>query len=798
LRDPELISEFVAQSLEHLEDVEPLLLDMEKRGLASSEAMNEMFRAVHSIKGAAGFLGLEAIQELSDGMESLFMGLRDEDLVFRKAMVNPLLAGVDELRILLRDLRDDENSNADAPHALVRELERLRSGDASTADLDPELIAACQVQLDRGHHLVVIPVPDAQRARRALLSRVARFGEVVREDAPVQGRAVVASPLEADLLAEALGLEPADAADFAPAGLAARAEPALDADSLSLLMAELPRELPEELPVEGADRRAETVRVNISLLDRLMDLAGELVLVRNQLRQRLGQIEERGARTLFQNVDRVTGELQEHIMSARMQPMRGLLGRLPRLVRDLAQRLGKQVDLELGGGEVELDRSILQALADPMTHLLRNSLDHGIESADERRAAGKWERGRIRVHARHERGRVVIEVGDDGRGVDAARVREAAVARGVVSRAAAGALSDAEALSLVFEPGLSTSDEITDLSGRGVGLDVVKTRIAELGGQVELETSSARGSTFTIHLPLTLAILRSLVVSVADERLALPQVSLVEVVGLREDERQVEVIGGASVLRLRGNLLPLVNLRAMLGLPPDPTLETSVVVLRSGADRYGLVVDDLHDGEEIVVKPLPSYLASCGWYAGTTILGDGRVAMILDAAGLARAASLRFGEARVGAGAEARPEPARETRSVVLFRNGADEQFALPLDQLHRLEQVSPDRVEQVGDRAFVQYAGLPLPLVRLEDVLPVGAPEEPTDRFYVLIPRLEGRRAGILARRIVDTLETDAVPDPSRLAGGGVLGSAIVEGRMTLFLDAERLLDEAGLGRTG
>ncbi len=634
--------------------------------------------------------------------------------------------------------------------------------------------------------------PSAYRAFDALAIELGFLGEAERQSILAHqqqtGRSFGASAVELGLLsneqcalirAEQL-IRLADRAGESSAGSKHGAEP------------------PAELQVGGADRRAETVRVQKALLDKLMDLAGELVLGRNQLRQLLDRSDERRARTLFQNIDRLTTQLQEHIMRTRMQPIRGLFDRLPRVVRDLERKLDKRVDLELVGGDVELDRSIVEALSDPLTHLIRNSLDHGIERPEGRRLLGKPERGRIRVSASHERGRVVIEIRDDGRGIDPERVRAAALQRSVLSRERAEGLDEREALELIFRPGLSTADDVTELSGRGVGLDVAKTNVEEFGGQIEVDSVVGEGSRFVIHLPLTLAIVPSLIVSVAGERFAVPQVSLVEVVGLRETGPLVETIRGAEILRLRGSLIPLVRLRRCLGLPDDDPAQTSVVVLRSGPHEYGLLVDELHDGEEIVVKPLPGYLADCGWYAGTTILGDGRVAMILDAIGIARRSAIRFDEVREARRPSQPSSPRGTTRSLVLFSSGADEQFAMPLSDLHRLERVSRDQVEQVGPRSFVQHRGRSLALVHLDDVLPVHGGAADMDHFYVLIPRIPGRDAAIVARRIVDTIETDVEPDPSRLAEPGLLGSAIVEGRMTLFLDTERLLDRAGVEVTG
>ena len=661
---------------------------MEKRGAASPDSMNEMFRAVHSIKGAAGFLGLEAIQQLSHAMESLFMALRDGDLAFRAPMGDPLLEGVDALRGMLRSLRDDVEEQAEVPTTLVATLLALVSEEAASDDPDPELTDACRRQVDRGHHVVVVPLPSRKADRAAFLARVERYGELVRERAPGRTQAVVASPLEPDLLAEALALQPDEVRAFERTPLASAApgdaegSRAFDVLAVELgFLDEAERERilalggetgrsfgatavergvltheqcalirAEQLirfadragegkragaspAAEGPDRRAETVRVQKALLDKLMDLAGELVLGRNQLRQVLSRIDERPVRALFQNVDRVTSQLQEHVMLARMQPIRSLYDRLPRLVRDLCRKLGKQVDLELHGAEVELDRTIIEALADPLMHLIRNSLDHGIEAADGAPAARQ---AGARLHPRLG----VPRAGPRGdrdrrrraRDRPRARARGGAPARLDLRGARRGARRHRGA-----RPGLPPGA----LDGRRGHRPLGSRRRARRGQEQHRAPRRAgpprdrggEGSRFVIHLPLTLAILPSLIVSVAGERFAIPQVSLVEVVGLDDDHSPIEVIRGAEVMRVRGNLIPLVRLRACLGLDADARSEADVVVLRSGPHQYGLVVDELHDGEEIVVKPLPGYLADCGWYAGTTILGDGTVVMILDAAG---------------------------------------------------------------------------------------------------------------------------------------------------------------------
>ncbi len=878
--DPNLISEFVTESLEHLEAAEPLLLEMEKRGGGDSDSLNEIFRAIHSIKGAAGFLGLENISALSHALESLLMRLRDGEFEFRSAMADPLLRGIDALRRMLRALPESEGDPADALCAALNALVERGgvTGSPSTPAAASEFDAACAEHRKRGHHLVRLTLPAKKRDREKLLEALGRYGERVPE--PGEKKSVVfASALEPDLLAEAVGV-PGDSVTEVSTGVEGavdefplpdtkrplnlyfgqiavdlgflndtqrrevlraqrgsllrrsfsataialglltieQAEAIAAAQAQRLADAELPAHPFEEeehppRPAEpdgesdstlAGDRRAETIRVSLPLLDKLMNLAGELVLGRNQMRQLLETSTQAGVKSVLQNLDLVTTEMQESIMNTRMQPIRVLFDRMPRLVRDTAHRLGKRVELQMSGGDVELDRSIIEALADPMTHMLRNAVDHGLEDPKGRAVLGKSETGTVAVRAYHERGRVVIEVQDDGRGIDPERVKESAVSRGAISRDQAAALSEKDAVALIFQPGVSTAKEISEVSGRGVGMDVVRTNIQNLGGQIEVGSTIGEGTRLRIHLPLTLAIIPSLIVSVEGERFAIPQLNVVEVVRLKKEAEQIERIRSSEVLRLRGDLLPLVRLGACLGIKStgEKRVRSNVVVLRSGAHLYGLVVEELHDSEEIVVKPVSTYLSDCGWYAGATILGDGRVAMILDTIGIAKKALIRFDE--IADETKKRSEsiepaaPKAERRSLVLFSNASDERFAMELRQLLRLERVEKPQVEWVGSRRFLKHRGRTIPLVRLEDVLPVrGGGAEEADEFFVLIPRLTGLEAGIIAARIVDTLETDAQPDKTQFSAPGLAGAAIVEDRLTLFLDAERLLEVAGIERT-
>ncbi len=513
-----------------------------------------------------------------------------------------------------------------------------------------------------------------------------------------------------------------------------------------------------------------------------------------------------GIGTSMGNVDTVTTELQENIMRTRMQTLGTVFGKFPRVIRELCRKTGKEIEVEIEGSEVELDKSIIEALGDPMTHLLRNAADHGIEPPDERERAGKPRTGRLRIAAFHEGGQVNILIEDDGRGIDVEKVKAKAVERGLITPQQAQAMDDREAVMLIFAPGFSTAEKVTDVSGRGVGMDVVRNNVESLGGQIEVESRPGQGTTVVLKLPLTLAIIPSLVVTVGGRRYAVPQVSLEELVRLRAGDptRRLEQVHGAEVMRLRGRLLPIVRLREQLGMEA-PTAEAEgegekqkavqVLVLKVGPHRYGLVVDEVLDSEEIVVKPLPVYLKDSRCYAGATIMGDGRVAMILDVSGIAEKAGLRFGEAEAGPTAQeerqARLEQT-ETQSLLLFRNHPDQVFAINLGLVARIERISREEIDRVGGVEYLRYPDRSLRLVRLHEYLPVNAPEREPEALYVIVPKLVRHTMGIVATDFEDVIRAKVDVDQETLRGPGILGSAVIDGRMVIFLDIYGLFELA------
>jgi two-component system, chemotaxis family, sensor kinase CheA len=589
----------------------------------------------------------------------------------------------------------------------------------------------------------------------------------------------------------------------------------------------------------------DSIRVNVGTLEMLMNLAGELVLGRNQLRASIAQKNARALKAADQRINQITSELQDVVMQTRLQPIGNVFGKFPRLVRDLAASLNKDILLEIRGKDVALDRSLIESLSDPLTHMVRNAVDHGVESTEDRVRAGKPRAGQITIDARHEAGQVVVEIADDGGGIDPERIGKVALGKGLITAEKLDSLSAKDKTALIFLPGLSTNTQVSDISGRGVGMDVVKTNLDRLGGKVEITSIVGKGTTFRIKLPLTLAIIPSLIVSVEGERFAIPQINVEEMrhVAPGQAKTRIEIVGDAEVLLLRERLIPLVRFADLLGViptyadantghtevdrrvrmadrrspriavpgdgqpevkaPKPPRSRNSsdrrhtggaleIVVVTTGTQTYGLVVGSFHDTEEIVVKPLGSHLKGLEEYAGATILGDGSVALILDVAGLAGKANLdavvRMARAQER-DADALVEEFADSHSLVLFHNAPDLLCGVPLDAVTRIEHIEPRQVETFGGRRTMQYHGGLLPLVTLADaaqVEPIGDGEE----LAVMIANIRGHEVGLLGAMPVDVVETGARIDQVTHRQKGVAGSTIIHDRTALIVDLYELVD--------
>ena len=548
-----------------------------------------------------------------------------------------------------------------------------------------------------------------------------------------------------------------------------------------------------------------------------MNLVGELVLTRNQITQFSARQSDANLVGPSQQLNLLTSELQEEVMRTRMQPISNVFDKFPRVVRDVATAQGKQVSIEMEGKETELDRSLLEAIKDPLTHIVRNSVDHGIETPEKRVASGKRAEGHLKLRARHEGGQVLVEISDDGAGIDTARVKSKAIERGVITAQQAGRMSEGEILNLIFLPGFSTAEKVTNLSGRGVGMDVVKTNIDRVNGSVDLQSYFGKGTTIKIKIPLTLAIVRAVIIQSNGNRFAIPQVNIQELVRLDADKvrTEIESVHGVPVYRMRGRLLPLVYLSKELklekqaGSEVDEDAATNIVVLQANDHPFGLVVNEINDSEEIVVKPLSKQLRGLKIFAGATIMGDGKVALILDVVGLAQNASI-FSEASDKALAEktaevlaAQDENKAEKQTFLLFAGPDDSRMAMPLSTVARLEEFRSADVEKSGDEWVVQYRGKILPLLRLDIVLEErrervrhSRKSVQPDPLQVLVCNDQGRTLGIVVDRILDIIE-DRAEVKAPATREGILHAVVINERVTELIDVPALQKIAEANRS-
>ncbi|WP_168582429.1 chemotaxis protein CheA [Gephyromycinifex aptenodytis] len=535
-----------------------------------------------------------------------------------------------------------------------------------------------------------------------------------------------------------------------------------------------------------------SIRVDVDLLDSLMNLVGELVLSRNQLVQRAAASEDQELQRSMHRLSLVASELQEGVMKTRMQPIENVWSKIPRVVRDLSNQMGRQIRVEMEGKETELDKTILEAIKDPLTHLVRNSCDHGIEPPDVRTANGKPAEGVLLMRAFHEGGQVNIEIIDDGAGINTERVKDKAVERGLMSREEADRLSERDAQHLIFRAGFSTAEKVSNVSGRGVGMDVVKTNIEKIGGVIDVSSVYGEGTTTRIKIPLTLAIIPALLVRGKNNMFAIPQVNLLELVRLDKEQaaERLETIQGTPVYRLRGQLLPLVDLRHHIGVEEAESDTTFIAVLRADQRQFGLVVDDIEDTEEIVVKPLGKQLRGIDLYAGATLMGDGRVALILDTNSLAAHAGMinDSGEAAKRAAEEAAKRASADATSLLVVKLSNGRRVALPLSVVERLEEFAMSRVETVGQNQVVQYRGVILPLLRLADDYGSYSEVDEAQPLQVVVCQHRGQLFGFVVAQVLDIVE-DELAIRTHLDTGGNLGSAVVNEHVTELLNIDTAL---------
>jgi chemotaxis protein histidine kinase CheA len=921
----DIVKEFLVESNENLDQLDRDLVILEKDPTAR-DVLASIFRTIHTIKGASGFLAFSKLESVAHVGESLLSRLRDGRLVLNAEMTSGLLAMVDAVREILVNIETTGQEGEGDYTALVELLTRLQGTENPKAPAVTPPPAAAAGSPPAPHVPLATPLPAAQEEPSG--------GQDNSDPALCLGEILVqAGETEREEIDAALKLQQGG-----------------DARRIGEILVDKgathPSAVLEALQVQAEARSSaisdSNIRVDVSLLDKLMNLVGELVLARNQILQFSSTQQDTTFLNTTQRLNLITTELQEGVMKTRMQPIGNIWSKFPRVVRDLATACGKQIRLEMEGKETELDKTLIEAIKDPLTHLARNAVDHGVETPEMRVAAGKPAEGRLFLRAFHEGGQVNIEISDDGAGIDIERVKQKALEKGLITPDQAARMNERELQNLIFLPGLSTAEKVTNVSGRGVGMDVVKTNIEKIGGTVDIQTRAGLGTTLKIKIPLTLAIIPALVVTSAGDRYAIPQVSLLELVRLEGEQARkgIEMIHGAPVYRLRGKLLPLAHLNHELrveenrsgsslpapdgrpghsggvsdagsldfasarskhqlwksrlrefldgkgtmtvaqagsyqdcalgkwlyasaleqfgDLPEMQQLEklhqrfheavrevisskasgdtarsepelarveslseqivslltaleqqvaghsaANIVVLQADDRQFGLVVDEINDTEEIVVKPLGKQLKGISTFAGATIMGDGRVALILDVLGLAQRANVVSEVRDRGVGEKTAETEARrdDGESLLLLRGPDDGRMAMPLSLVARLEEFTRSSVETAEGRYVVQYRGQILPLIHLSSAVPErrqqprslksSEPGAGNEKIQVVVYTDQGRSVGLVVDRILDIAQ-EKVADRKHSGREGTLGSVVVQGRVTELLDVKGIIQAA------
>ena len=739
----DLTREFLIESQEGLDRMERCLTDLEERP-QDKELLGEIFRSVHTIKGTTGFLGFKRLEKLAHAGESLLGLLRDGKITAGATLITALLHLLDGLRELLKTIEAKDNEGDGDDSALIARLEELQTP-AQNAKAKNAVAAHPAREADAAKAGIATAEPQPEAA------------------VPIHTPAAPPHPIPAPTHIETQAPEPAEAA----------------ADAAILTPAEASKSR-----AQGAASES-TLRVDVALLNRMMNLVGELVLTRNQVLQATAA--DPNMTLLSRRLDMVTADLRESVMKARMQPVSNVFSKMPRLVRDLTHALGRRARLQMEGQETELDKSLLEAIKDPLTHAVRNALDHGIEPPAVREAAGKDPEGTLTLRAAQEGSHVVIEVSDDGAGMAVEKIRSKAIERGLLSAERAAQLGERELLQLVFLPGFSTAAAVTNVSGRGVGMDVVRTNVEKIGGKVEIDSRLGKGATLRMRIPLTLAIIPALIVRSISQSFALPQGALSELVHIPPDRAStaIEWMQGAPLYRLRGRLLPLVFLDRLLMPGRECKLfsdrDNFIAVLDADGRRFGLIVDSLADPEEIVVKPLNAVLKDIGLFSGATVLGNADLALILDPGSIAIKAGVTMSSDEESAQAVEEDSESEAARMRYLVVEVTGRQAAVPLADVLRIEQLPLSRIEYIGYRPVLNFEGQLLPVEDSGGIL-AAAQGDPEAQVVVVVCRDGNRHVGIAVSHVLDVTSGGNLFEAG--TGSRTEGVTLLKERVTSVVD--------------
>ena len=837
--DEDLLREFLIETYENLDKLDADLLALEKSP-DSKSVIDNIFRMFHSCKGGCGFIGLSKLEAIAHTGENLLGLIRDKKVEMNSKIIDALLSTVDTVRKILNNLESIHGEGNEDHRALLALLNSFQSGriknekasaaaDTSKAAGVEELkkascanekaLVAASLPSVSGEDILTEEINNLTDSERINFENIVyeilvNKGALISEDI----EAVLAQCRTESLKAEVNGNKNENGVLRDQAGSETPENKVNSRQSENPGVKSSPA-ADDQKSIAAADM---SIRVNIDLLDKLMNLVGELVLARNQFLQLTSVSDDPNFIGISQRLNLITSELQEGIMKTRMQPINNIWRNFGRIVREVSASINKKVRLEMEGKETELDKTIIEAIKDPLTHILRNSIDHGIEEPDKRREKKKNEEGLLLLRAFHEGGQVNIEITDDGNGINLNKVKQKAIERELINASQASLMSEREVLNLIFLPGFSTAEKVTNISGRGVGMDVVRKNIEKIGGTVDIESRHGSGTSVKIKIPLTLAIIPALIVTSGGDNYAIPQVSLLEVVRLKGHgaKKGIEEISGALVYRLRGKLLPLVYLNEELKIGSEKkvfTAETpdehivNIIVLQAGDRQFGLIVDAVNDTEEIVVKPLDKFLKGISVFAGATVRGDGRVALILDILGLAKISGVisELNDKLILDKQAQVVKSSKEAGRILLFKNKGNSRMAIDLSKVSRLENFGVDEIEQAGGFEVVQYRGQIMPLVYISKILPErrsagresGASEnyeadsvlknngaEKNKNLQVVVYSDYDKSVGVVVDSILDIVETDIELQKST-ARAGVIGSGVILNKVTEILDMDYII---------
>jgi two-component system chemotaxis sensor kinase CheA len=805
----DLISEFLNETAESIDVIDAELVRFENNP-DDRAILDNIFRLLHTVKGTCGFLGLPRLEAVAHAGETLLGKFRDGDLAVTPPMVTLVLQSIDQIKLILEELEATGGEPAGDDADLIKRLEDASMGKSvdvveAEAPAEPETPDGWDADLGRELRPGEVSLASLEAAFHETVSDEVVVEETTPEpvDVPNLGVGDFDPDLGRELRPGEVSTAELDAAfaeaeadpGMAPAAIENTAPSSGGSFVPSAAGGDLSDNDEFSGPANGAPHVVKTVRVGVDVLETLMTTVSELVLTRNQLLQTVRGTDDEELKGPLQRLSAVTGELQDGVMKTRMQPIGDAWRKLPRVIRDVSQDLGKKIELAMEGDDTELDRQVLELIKDPLTHMVRNSADHGLEVPADRIKAGKPEKGTITLKAYHEGGHIIIAIEDDGAGLNTEKISEKALEKGLTTHEELARMTDAQIHRFIFSPGFSTATKVTNLSGRGVGMDVVRTNIEQIGGVIDVSSKEGKGSSFTIKIPLTLAIVSALIIACENQRFAIPQLSVRELVRVGAgSEHTIESLNGARVMRLRDSLMPLVDLHEMLGVGEmwanDEDETGFVVVLDAGGRNVGLVVDNVLDTEEIVVKPLSDSLHGVAAYSGATILGDGSVIMILDPNGLAGEIVSAMNDDAENDAAIAGNVERQDTQRLLLVRAGGSEPKAVPLALVTRLEEFDVSTIESANDQRVVQYRG------RLMPIVPLGTEMRAEDgqRQPILVFAEDQTAIGLAVDEIIDVVE-ERVDLQMSSGTPGVVGSAVIKGNATDVIDIGWHLDQVRTG---